>query len=326
MNTLKNKIDNYLSKYGFFIFAIITFLIILIRVPFWDETHAFEIARLKLSEILYLTRIEGHNALWYLILKPFSNLNLYPYSMLIINWFFGIGAIYVLWKKAPFSPIAKTLISFSVPFLQYYATVARCYSIGILFLFLICALYKDRFKKPILFALLIGLCANTSILAAIGVFFIGLLFLFDILFEIKKQSFSKKDLVYVILIFFITAILLIAQFIGNRAPDLEFEDLFFVSLLDFAFFPVGVPLIPATLRIIGTITLYTYIYLAFKYEKRGLFFIFATYLGLSCKIYFLCFQMNFFFCCGSRRCRCFFVQDKQSPQELNHSTIQVYII
>ena len=66
------KINNYLTKYTIFIFAVITLIIMLNRTPFWDETHAFEIARLKLSEIFYLTRIEGHGALWYLILKPFS--------------------------------------------------------------------------------------------------------------------------------------------------------------------------------------------------------------------------------------------------------------
>ena len=137
MNTVKNKLNNYLSKYSILVFAIITLLIIFNRVPFWDETHAYEIARLKLSEIFYLTRIEGHTAFWYLILKPFSNLKLYPYSMLIINWLFCLTSIFILWKKAPFSPIIKTLITFSTPFLLYFATVARCYSIGILFLFLI---------------------------------------------------------------------------------------------------------------------------------------------------------------------------------------------
>ena len=58
MNTLKAKINNYLSKNCIFIFAIVTFLIMLNRVPFWDETHAFSIARLKLEEIFYITRIE----------------------------------------------------------------------------------------------------------------------------------------------------------------------------------------------------------------------------------------------------------------------------
>ena len=117
MNTLKNKIENYLSKYCVFIFAIVTLFIILLHVPYWDETHAFYISRLKLSEIFAITRVEGHTMLWYLILKPFSSLKLYPYSMSIINWIFCVSAIWVLWKKSPFSVISKTFITFSVPFL-----------------------------------------------------------------------------------------------------------------------------------------------------------------------------------------------------------------
>ncbi len=281
MNTIKNKIDNYLSKYSFFIFTIITFLIILNRVPFWDETHAFEIARLKLSEIFYITRIEGHTALWYLILKPFSSLKLYPYPMLFINWLFALGAIFILWKKAPFSPTIKTLITFSVPFLQYYATVARCYSVGILFLFLICAFYKERFKRPLLFASFMGIAANTSVLAAIGTFFMGLLFLFDAIMEIKNKTFSKKNLIYIVLIFLFSALLLITQLIGIRKPELEFETLFFASFLDFTIFPKNTNLIPALLRITTTIAVYTFAFLSFKHEKRGLFFIFGTYLTLT---------------------------------------------
>ena len=180
MNALKSKLNNFLSRYCIFIFAVITFLIMFIHVPFWDETHAFEIARLKISEIFYLTRIEGHPILWYLIIKPFSNLKLYPYSMYIINWLFCIGAIYALWKKAPFSPIAKTLITFSVPFLFYFGPIARNYSVGLLFLFLICAYHKKRFKHPYLYSIFIVLAANTSILVMIGAFYFGLLFLYDL--------------------------------------------------------------------------------------------------------------------------------------------------
>ena len=56
MNTIKNKL-----LYIFpIVFSIITLIISLLRIPFWDETHAFEIARLNIFEILYMTRIEGH--------------------------------------------------------------------------------------------------------------------------------------------------------------------------------------------------------------------------------------------------------------------------
>ena len=201
--------------------------------------------------------------------------------MLIINWLFCVGAIYVLWKKAPFSPFVKTLITFSTPFLYYFAPVARCYSIGILLLFLICATYNERFKKPLLFATLIGFCANTSVLACIGSFFIGLLFLFDVYFEFKNKSPSKKNLLLIILIFFVSALFLLVQLINGRKAELEFEGLFFSYVLDFILFPKNAPILASVYRVVGTILVYTIAFLAFKFEKRGLFFIFGSYLTLT---------------------------------------------
>ena len=281
MNTLKIKIENFLSKYCIYIFAIITLLIFLSHTPFWDETHAFEIARLKLSQIFYLTRIEGHPILWYLILKPFSSLKLYPYSMWIINWLFSVGAIYVLWKKAPFSPLIKTFITFSVPIVWIYTPIARCYTIGILLLFLICANYEKRFEKPILYSFLIVLASNTSILATIGSFYLGLIYFFEIIAKTIKSSFSKKNFLLVFLIFLLCSFLFLVQFASTRQPDLLFAEQFFRSVMNFTLLPVNIKIFPAILRIFGMITIYYFIFLGFKNDKKGLFFISATYLTLT---------------------------------------------
>ena len=190
------------------LFGILTFIITYYRIPFWDETHAFEIARLDFLQILYLTRIEGHNILWFLILKPFSSLKLYPYSMYFINWLFCFSAVLVLWKKAPFNFWIKLSIIFSTPFIFYFGTVARCYSIGLLFLFLICAEFKNSYKKPYLISILLFLCSNTSILAFIPCFYLWIMFLF--------QSFKKKtkNISGLISIFVINLIFIFIQFFG----------------------------------------------------------------------------------------------------------------
>lgn len=280
MNTFKTKINNYLSKYCIIIFAIITLLIIICHTPFWDETHAFNISRLKLSEIFYITRIEGHTFLWYLILKLFP-ISTYPYSMLLINWGFCIIALYVLWKKAPFSPVAKSLITFSTPFLYYFAPIARCYSIGILFLFLICANYKKRFKKPYLFALLISLAANTSIMAAIGAFYIGLVFLYDIFSKLKNETFEFKKVLKIIGVFAFCAIILLIQFVGVRNPDIEEKTLTFNAISRFALLPQATSIFPFVLHLIATISFYYFAFFTFKKCKRGFFFISSVYITLT---------------------------------------------
>ena len=141
MNFKFENIDVFLEKYIPFLFIALTLLLSLLRTPFYDETHAFVISQLNLSEIFYLSRIEGHPIFWYLILKPFSNLNFYPYSMMLINWVFASIMIFVFWKKAPFNNWIKLLLAFSYPFFQYFAVVSRPYALGVLAIFLLSIFY-----------------------------------------------------------------------------------------------------------------------------------------------------------------------------------------
>lgn len=281
MNTFKTKINNYLSKNSIFIFAIITLLIMLNRIPFWDETHAFSISRLCLNEIFYITRIEGHPFLWYLVLKPFNSLNFYPWSMWLINWFFCLGALFVLWKKAPFSPITKALITFSTPFVYYFGPVARCYSIGIFFLFLICAFYKKRFKRPFLYSSLIAICANTSLMTMIGVFYLGLLFLYDLVLKLKHKTFSIKKFYGVISIFLFCTILILLQFVGVRKMGHELIADVWDNFSRFVLFPRAISFMPFLMHIVASVSFYYFGYLTYKKSKRGFFFVSLTYLTLT---------------------------------------------
>ena len=77
--------DKLLSKIAPLSFIVFTFFYSVLRIPFFDEAYAYIISNLKVSEILYLARIEGHPVLWYFLLK-ITDFNIYPYSMLILNW------------------------------------------------------------------------------------------------------------------------------------------------------------------------------------------------------------------------------------------------
>ena len=161
--------------------------ITLIRVfhhsPWYDEAHAWLIAQeLNLIEIIKLMKIEGHTFIWYLCLMPFAKTNfMYPYSMLLLNWLFCFIAILILWLKAPFNNLVKFLISFSFPFFAMYPVVARCYSLGIMFLFALAAMEKVKLNHPNWYALLLILCANTSVMAAVGATVFGGMFLYEMI-------------------------------------------------------------------------------------------------------------------------------------------------
>lgn len=192
---------------------IFTLLRTIFHQPWSDEATAWEFARdFEWGSILESLKYEGHFFVWYLILLPFAKLNLgYPYSMLMLNWAFCFGAILLLWKYAKFNNFIKVAIIFSFPFLAYYPVVARCYSIGILLLFLLCAMYKDRLKHPIMYASIVFVCANTSLMACIGALIFGAVLLFD-LFKSKQ----KKDLKICLSIAFLCIITLLVQVLNVK--------------------------------------------------------------------------------------------------------------
>jgi len=159
--------------------------------PWYDEAHAWLVSQeLNLIELVKVLRIEGHTFLWYLCLMPFAKSNfMYPYSMLLLNWLFCFAAMLILWLKAPFNNWIKFLISFSFPFLALYPVVARCYSIGIMLLFAITAMEKKKLEHPNWYALLLILCANTSLMAMVGATVFGILFIIALIKNGKKLLF-----------------------------------------------------------------------------------------------------------------------------------------
>lgn len=187
----------WIALLSIFVWCVITLVKVFHHIPWYDEAHAWNIAQgLNFVDILKLMHVEGHTFLWYLCLMPFAKLNIgYPYSMLLINWLFCFIAILILWFKSPFSTWLKFLITFSFPFLQYFPIIARCYSIGIMFLFIIAALENKKLKYPNWYAFLLVMLANTSVIALFGATILGMRFVFEM---IKNKS--KNCIPYIFLL------------------------------------------------------------------------------------------------------------------------------
>lgn len=199
--------------------VIFTLSRVIFHQPWYDEANAWELVRdFEWGSILDSLKYEGHFFVWYLILLPFAKLNLgYPYSMLLINWFFCFVAIILLWRYAKFNNFVKFTITFSFPFFAYYPVVARCYSIGILLLFCLCAMYKDRLKHPIIYASIVFFCANTSLMASVGALFFGAVLLFDLFKE--KQKFDLKICLGIAFLYVITLILQVFKLNMGGVPE-----------------------------------------------------------------------------------------------------------
>ncbi len=193
------KVTDILKKLYVNLDKIIIFLIILLWTFFayenltvckfhTDELWAYVIAKnLNLVEIIKLMHYEGHTFLWYLILKPFTNnLTLYPFIVKYISYVFSFMGIIVFCCFSKINTGIKLLITTSVPLIAIFPVYGRPYSLGILFLFLLCALYKNRLKHPIVYAFLIFFSFNCHIIVLIGALAFGVLFIYDLIKNIKN--------------------------------------------------------------------------------------------------------------------------------------------
>lgn len=173
------------------LFIVLTIPTLIIHFPWYDEAYAYILAQqMDFNNYLIILKHEGHFIIWYLLLLPFAKLNFcYPYPMFIINWLAYFIAIIVMWKKAPFNNILKIIITFSWCSLYYFPIVARCYSIGILGLFILAAMYNNQLKKPILYSIMIVLTAHTSLLATFPTIYLVIIFIYNLYKNIKIPSF-----------------------------------------------------------------------------------------------------------------------------------------
>lgn len=261
----------------------------------FDEAHSWLIAKqLGFVDMLRYIKNEGHFFLWQMLLYPFAHLkyNLYPYAMQGLNWFFCMCAVIILWWKAPFNNLIKVLITFSFPFLFCYPIIARCYSIGILLLFALSALYENKLKYPKTYALLLIICANTSIMALIGATAFGILFLIDVF----KNKISIKNGILTSFILFLGATSVLLQIIKiNYFSTIVENRHFYTSLIMFENTYINNSLlVNSILTLIFSIPIFIYL---FK-DKSALFFMSFTYslmLVLAFKFYGINFWHAYFF-------------------------------
>lgn len=210
------------------LWAIITLLRVAFHQPWFDEAHAYIIAQeLSPLDLIALMNVEGHTFIWYFLIMPFAKADLwYPYPMLILNWLFAFVAMIIFWKKAPLHPVTKTMVSFSYIFLAQIPVVARCYAVGIMFLFMLAAFYKERLEKPLLYAACIILCANTSVIALFGAAAFGFVYVFDMIKGALEDRVSRKDFRISFLILAVGAVLILWQLGCSNANFINQDNMF----------------------------------------------------------------------------------------------------
>ena len=160
----KSLKDNLINLIIIIVYAIITFLIMLHHEPWRDEAQAWLLAKdLSFTNILEFSRYEGHPMLWHIILMPFAKLGLPYITLNIISWVLMVIAAVMIVYKSPFSKVLKISILLSSPFIYFYISISRVYSLIALLLIILAIMYKHKEKMPCTYGVLILLLANTHI-------------------------------------------------------------------------------------------------------------------------------------------------------------------
>lgn len=151
------------------LFSILGLIGILNHAMWRDEMNTWLIVRdsASLGEMLGYVNYQGHPALWALLVALASNIADTPVVMQLLHWFLGTSAVVIFWYFSEFTRLQKILFTFGyLPFFEYFL-ICRPYVLGMLFVFLFCALYPTRKQTYLWLALSLGLMANSHAFAAI---------------------------------------------------------------------------------------------------------------------------------------------------------------
>jgi hypothetical protein len=160
--------------------------------PWFDEAQAWLIARDNTPWSLAVSgvRYEGTPALWHLLLWGVQRLGL-PYGglWLVSGTLAVVGAAIVLYRS-PFPLWLRVGLIFSYFFAYQYAVVARSYALDLVLMTALAALFEQRSARPLLYAALLALLANTNAHSFVLSGVLGL----DLLWALRFRIFAREPL------------------------------------------------------------------------------------------------------------------------------------
>lgn len=166
-----DKIDECMIKkliFGgaFFLYLLINLLFLILHEPYRDEANVWLMAKyLTPGELLAEIHYQGHPCLWYFLVMPFAKLGL-PYKTIeILSLVIMAISAYLFLFKAKMIGLTKILCVFCPVFTFFYPVIARGYCLIILLLVLIALAYPNRYRKPLIYGLLIALLVQADTVA-----------------------------------------------------------------------------------------------------------------------------------------------------------------
>ncbi len=190
VSPLRRQFSDYVFIYGVFaLYAALTLFIVFHHEPWRDEAEPWLIAQnLSIPGIFHMLNYEGTPVLWYMLLHFLALLRLPFFSEQVLNWAIASAAVFIFLKYAPFSRLLKFAFAFSYLMSYEYAVIARNYSISVLLLFAIAAVYGSRFKKPLIFATLVFLLFNTNVHSFVPAAMLLFIFVYELFGRVRPSG------------------------------------------------------------------------------------------------------------------------------------------
>lgn len=145
-------------------FFVLTLVRVLQHAMWRDECHPWLMGRYSTSflQLYDLTQYEGHPFCWYACLRILSLLGFDYHAMQVFHALVATASVFIVLRFSPFTRLINTLLAFGYfPFFEY-AIISREYALGVLLLFITCAVYRRALDRPILFSVCLFLLAQTS--------------------------------------------------------------------------------------------------------------------------------------------------------------------
>jgi hypothetical protein len=163
----------------------------------------------------------GHPPLWNLMLYVLSWFTHNPVSMQYLHLTIAVVSAYIFLRFAPFTRLQRLLFIFGYYPLYEYVAISRNYAIGVLLLFIICAVYRaGAGKKYWQLAVLLFLLAQTSAHEFLIAVSITLTLVFEFLVDKETREYvCRRKLVALFSICIVLTGLAISAAVTKPAPD-----------------------------------------------------------------------------------------------------------
>jgi hypothetical protein len=133
--------------------------------PWRDEAQGYVVVRDNtLVGLILHMKVESQFLLWYLFTWPFVRLfGMSIFGVALMHWALSCSTAYLIVRRAPFRFLTRAALIFGVLFAFEFTVVVRHYAIGVFLLTVLMLNWRERFRRPVLYACGIALCASTNL-------------------------------------------------------------------------------------------------------------------------------------------------------------------